>query len=136
MTIVFRNSDLDTIVEHSESTFPTEACGVLLGTIEDDIKKVTIVFPTANLLESEDSYQINPQEQLDIYTKADELSLEVLGYYHSHPYWPAQPSSTDRETANQPSCSFVIYSNAEREVRSFHWDGFEFRPEELAVSED
>jgi len=136
MTIVFESSDLDAIVEHSENAFPIEACGVLLGTIEDDLKRVAMVFPTRNILESEDTYQINPQDQLDIFMKADELSLEVLGYYHSHPYWPAQPSSTDRETANQPYSSYIIYSNADKEVRSFLWDGFEFRPEELATSDE
>jgi len=134
--IVFSKSDLDKIVEHSQDTFPVEACGILLGKRESNIKRVTMIFPTENILESESSYQINPQEQLDVFMKADELSLEVLGYYHSHPYWHAQPSSTDRQRANQPCCSYVVYSNIDNEVKSFHWDGVEFRPEELIISED
>ncbi len=135
MVIVLRKVDLDTIVQHCQDSFPIEACGILLGTKEDDSKMVTIVFPADNILRSETEYEINPQEQLDVFMKADELSLEVVGYYHSHPYWQAQPSSTDKSRANQLNCSYIIYSNMDDEVRSFHWDGLEFRAEELIVSE-
>ena len=136
MVIVLRKVDLDTIVQHCQDSFPIEACGILLGTKEDDSKMVTIVFPADNILRSETEYEINPQEQLDVFMKADELSLEVVGYYHSHPYWQAQPSSTDKSRANQLNCSYIIYSNMDDEVRSFHWDVLEFRAEEIIVSED
>lgn len=135
MAIVLRKADLDILVQHCRDSYPAEACGILLGTKGDDIKKVTVVFPTDNILNSETEYQINPQEQLDAFMKADELSLEVVGYYHSHPYWQAQPSGTDRSRANQSNCSYIIYSNIDNEVRSFHWDGLEFRSEELITSE-
>jgi proteasome lid subunit RPN8/RPN11 len=136
MTIIIKRSDLNKIIEHSRLVFPIEACGVLLGTKENGPKTVVMVFPARNILESETSYQINPQDQLDIFMKADELSLEVLGYYHSHPNWRAQPSETDKHRANQPSSSYLIYSNVDDEVRSFQWDGVEFRTEELKVEQN
>ena len=136
MTIVIRRVDLDTIVEHSQETYPKEACGILLGARNDDLREVNMVFSAKNMLESETSYQIDPQDQLDIFVKADELSLEVVGYYHSHPYWQAQPSSIDTQSANHPCCSYIIHSNTDNEVRSFHWDGNEFRTEEIIVSEE
>ena len=136
MAIIFGSLELDRIVENSQDTFPIEACGILLGTRDNEYKRVEMVFPTKNILESENLYELEPQEQLKIFTKADELSFEVLGYYHSHPYWPAQPSDTDYRTANQPGCSYIIYSCLDNEVRSFHWDGYEFRAEELVVSDD
>lgn len=136
MAIVLNKADLDTIVQHCRDSFPVEACGILLGTEDDDTKRVAIVFPADNILKTETEYQLNPQEQLDAFMKADELSLEVVGYYHSHPYWQAQPSSTDKSRATQPNCSYIIYSNMDNEVRSFLWDGLEFRAEELITSED
>lgn len=136
MTVIIKRSDLSKIIEHSRLVFPIEACGILLGTKKNDSKRVLMIFPTRNLLESETTFQINPQDQLDIFTKADELSLEVLGYYHSHPYWRAQPSETDKHRANHPSSSHLIYSNMDDEVRSFQWDGIEFRAEELKVEQN
>ncbi|MEM2941924.1 MAG: M67 family metallopeptidase [Candidatus Bathyarchaeia archaeon] len=136
MTIVVRREDIDTIVEHCRGGYPLETCGILLGEADLGIRRVSIVFPTENILQSEREYQINPQEQLEAFMKADELSLEVVGYYHSHPYWHAHPSATDIERANQPNCSYIIYSNVDNEVRSFEWDGKEFRPEELIIREE
>jgi len=135
MAIVFKKSDIDKIIDHSQKTFPIEACGIILGSRNNKVKRVAGVYSTKNILASETSYQLNPQEQLDIFMKADELSLEILGYYHSHPSWHAQPSNADRQKANQSCCSYVIYSNIDNEVRSFYWDGFEFRDEELIISE-
>jgi len=71
MTIVIRRVDLDTIVEHSQETYPKEACGMLLGARNYDLREVNMVFSAKNTLESETSYQIDPQEQLDIFVKAD-----------------------------------------------------------------
>ena len=136
MAIIFGSLELDRIVENSQDTFPIEACGILLGTRDGEYKRVEMVFTTKNILESENYYELEPQEQLKIFTKADELSFEVLGYYHSHPYWTATPSDMDYRTANQPGCSYIIYSCPDNEVRSFHWDSYEFRAEELVVFDD
>ncbi|MGQ9639743.1 MAG: M67 family metallopeptidase [Candidatus Bathyarchaeia archaeon] len=136
MNIVIGGESLKKIIRHSQESYPAESCGILLGRMEGGVKKVYMVCPTTNILNSADSYQINPEEQLEIYMKADELSLEVLGYYHSHPEWPAQPSNIDRDKANQPGCSYIIYSNLTGEARSYFWDGRDFKPEELIVMED
>ena len=97
--IVFRKSDLQIIAQHSRDLFPTESCGIILGKKQDNIKIVTKIFPTKNILKSRTKYQINPREQLNIYMKADEISLKVLGYYHSHPFGDTKPSEIDIKEA-------------------------------------
>jgi proteasome lid subunit RPN8/RPN11 len=132
--IVFRKTDLQIIAQHSKDTFPTESCGIILGKKQDNIKIVTKIFPTKNILKSSTKYQINSQEQLNIYMKADEMSLEILGYYHSHPFEDTKPSEIDIKEANQPCCSYIIYSNEKNDFKSFHWNGSSFHDEELMIS--
>ena len=132
--IVFRSSDLLTIVQHSRDVFPIESCGIILGKKQDDIKIVTKIFPTKNILKFRSRYQIDPWEQLDIYMKADEKSLEVLGYYHSHPFGDTKPSEIDIQGTNQPGCTYVIYSNKHDEFKSFLWNGSSLLDEELRIS--
>ena len=114
--------------------FPNESCGIIVGNKQDNIKIVTKIFPTKNILKSRSRYQINPREQLNIYMKADEKSLEVLGYYHSHPFGDSKPSEIDIQEANQPGCSYVIYSNMRNEFKSFLWKGSSFIDEEFKIS--
>jgi proteasome lid subunit RPN8/RPN11 len=135
LTIIIKRRDLEKIIEHSNETYPAESCGILLGRRNGESKNILMVCPTRNMLNSKDAYQINPQEQLKVYMMADELSMEVLGYYHSHPDWPAQPSNTDRVKANQPGCSYIIHSNLTGETRSYVWDGRDFTPEELKIED-
>ncbi|MCW4043059.1 MAG: M67 family metallopeptidase [Candidatus Bathyarchaeota archaeon] len=132
--IVFKKTDLQIIAQHSRDLFPTESCGIILGKKQDNIKIVKKIFPTKNILKSRTKYQINPREQLNIYMKADEISLEVLGYYHSHPFGDTKPSEIDIKEANQPCCSYVIYSNEQDDFKSFHWNGSSFLDEELRIS--
>jgi proteasome lid subunit RPN8/RPN11 len=105
-----------------------------MGKKQDNIKIVTKIIPTKNILKSPTKYQINPKEQLNIYMKADETSLEILGYYHSHPFGDTKPSEIDIKEANQPCCSYVIYSNEKNDFKSFHWNGSSFHDEELRIS--
>jgi len=46
-----------------------------------------------------DRYEINPKELLQIEKEASLDRQEVLGFYHSHPDHPDQPSAFDRERA-------------------------------------
>jgi proteasome lid subunit RPN8/RPN11 len=50
--IIFKKSDLQIIAQHSIDMFPTESCGIILGRKQDNIKIVTKIFPTKNILKS------------------------------------------------------------------------------------
>ena len=131
--IVFTKSDLQIIAQHSRNAFPNESCGIILGNKQDNIKIATKISPTKNILESPTKYQINPREHLNIYIEADEKSLEILGYYHSHTFGDTKPSEIDIKEANQPGCSYIIYSYKQNEFKSFYWNGSSFLDEELRI---
>jgi proteasome lid subunit RPN8/RPN11 len=52
---------------------------------------------------------INPETVLAAHKEARSLGLDIVGYYHSHPDHPAQPSDFDREHA-WPGLSYLIVS--------------------------
>lgn len=53
-------------------------------------------------------YNISPVELIRIQRQARVASLDIIGFYHSHPDHPAQWSSTDIAEAHWLGCSYVI----------------------------
>jgi len=58
----------------------------------------------------EKRYQISPAELIRIQREARNAGQDIVGFYHSHPDWPARCSSTDLEEAHWTGCSYVITS--------------------------
>jgi proteasome lid subunit RPN8/RPN11 len=67
------------------------------------------VVPLDNLREDARSnrYLIAPEQLLAVDRSAREAGLEVLGFFHSHPDHPPEPSGFDREHA-WPWYSYLI----------------------------
>lgn len=90
------------IITHLEKSYPEEGCGLLLGVFNEDywVKKV---YPMRNVwenpLERSTRYALSPKEWLKVEREAEENNLNILGIYHSHPNYPAYPSSFDLESA-------------------------------------
>jgi proteasome lid subunit RPN8/RPN11 len=64
---------------------------------------------------------------------AETRSLEVIGIYHSHPYWAAAPSGTDTNLAFFIDVSYVIYSVSQNSLASYIWNGSTFEREEVEI---
>jgi proteasome lid subunit RPN8/RPN11 len=96
---------------------PEEACGLVAG--RDNI--ALEVIPVTNALHSPVRYRMDPQEQLEAFTRIEERGLEIVGIYHSHPSGPAQPSPTDIAEAFYPEAVYLIWSRSEQDwnVRGF-----------------
>ncbi|MDR0669364.1 MAG: M67 family metallopeptidase [Treponema sp.] len=94
-----------------EAAYPDECCGILLGRIIDDGRKITeAVMPIVNAREAEERYhrfRIEPEDLMRAEKEARKQGRDVLGFYHSHPDHPARPSDYDREYA-LPFYSYVI----------------------------
>jgi len=135
VTVLMLNKrHLREISEHSQASFPVEACGILVGRRGYREKKVVErVCPAKNILASTSRYEIDPEELIKVLDEAERESKEVLGFYHSHPHWPAYPSEVDRSSAFYPDYSYLIYSNLENEARSYVWDGERFKPEKIKI---
>jgi len=111
------------IREHGAHGYPHEVCGALLGREVAaggnglaGLREVTAVLPLENRRDDSprNRFSVTAEDVLRAERAADERSLELLGWYHSHPDHPARPSEFDREHA-WPWYSYVILSVAQRE---------------------
>lgn len=90
------------IQTHGEKLYPEEGAGLILGSIEDEIREARRVLPMPNYFDSnerERRYRLDPREILQAEELAEQLGLEVIGVFHSHPDHPPAPSQYDLEWA-------------------------------------
>jgi proteasome lid subunit RPN8/RPN11 len=105
---------LKSIFHHLQETYPNEGGGFLLGTVDAartavhvrEVRPITNTFPTE---EQFHRYAMTPLDWAKMEDEADAAGLVLLGYYHSHPDWPAIPSEFDRVHA-LPNFSYLITS--------------------------
>jgi len=122
------------IVKHSNSVFPIEACGVLMGTVRTRIRIVKSVEAVENLARSSCSYRIAPEKLYWILTDGEERGESLVGFYHSHPSWGTEPSKLDLELASFPRISYLIYSVRDRKLESYILADGRFKKERITVS--
>jgi proteasome lid subunit RPN8/RPN11 len=101
------------IREQMETVYPNEGGGFLLGTKNSDHLQIQDVIQVQNVFSEEEQYHryaMRAWEDFGRYEdEADARGLRLLGYYHSHPDWPAEPSEFDRNHAF-PNFIFLITS--------------------------
>ena len=99
------------MVAHAEAKFPNECCGAMIGSIEGDVKDVTLVQPLENAYSGEQGarYELRPEDLLAADTAARERKMDLIGIYHSHPDCDAYFSKTDLQNSC-PWYSFVVLS--------------------------
>jgi proteasome lid subunit RPN8/RPN11 len=101
------------IERHGAATYPEECCGVLIGRSREDGVGATVERLLSVDNERQDSrgnrFLIHPETVLAAEREARRAGLTIVGYYHSHPDHPAEPSEFDREHA-WPGLSYVIVS--------------------------
>jgi len=128
---------------HGEADFPCECCGLLIGVFgENGVKTVESIVPISNAREESakrNRFLITPDELLRGEKHARALKQDVIGFYHSHPDHPAQPSQFDLDHA-WPVYSYVIVSvNQGRAGDLLSWelepDRAKFRPEAIQKGE-
>jgi proteasome lid subunit RPN8/RPN11 len=105
-------SALEGLRRHGEETYPNECCGVLLGKLEGEARRVNSVARCGNTRSDspQNRYNIDPKELIRIQREARERGEDVVGFYHSHPEHPARWSLTDLAEAHWTGCSYVITS--------------------------
>ena len=103
--------DVGHIHDHAKEAYPEECAGVLVGIDAGGMKVVVDVWRAENTHEEERSrrFLIEPLKIKEFEERAAERDMDVLGFYHSHPDHPAEPSEYDREHA-WPGWSYVIAS--------------------------
>ena len=104
-----RREAFDSIRAHGADGFPYEICGLLVG--RPDEMLITEVRRVQNLEMQNPHvrYLIDDKEDMRIRKSLYKTELDVLGYYHSHPNHPAEPSVFDTERSWE-SYVYVIVS--------------------------
>jgi proteasome lid subunit RPN8/RPN11 len=147
MAIRVKQKHLEAIKKHGEETYPYECCGFLLGDKEGDVNVLHLVYRAENEWTKTDDresqanrYLITPDQARRAELFAREQKLGVIGYYHSHPDHPAQPSGFDLDHSCWPTDSYVIVSVEKGQasvLNSFTKPDYEkFEPEEILLTED
>lgn len=84
---------LEALLIEAARAMPEECCGILLGHDRLIVKSRA----AANVApERRRHFEIDPQALVDAHRAARNGGPQILGYYHSHPTGPAEPSATDR----------------------------------------
>ena len=116
--------DYEKILEHCKKGLPNEACGLIGGTIEGDVKTIKKVYLLTNIDASREHFSMDPKEQLQAVKDLRANGYTLLGNFHSHPESPSRPSEEDKRLAYDSTASYMILSLMEEEpvFRSFHID--------------
>ena len=167
MPIKIRREHIEKINRHGEQTYPNECCGFLLGTSEAGVNVLSEVYPATNewdqsISETEtlgesipaanrhyattarseshaNRYWITPDQYRQADAYADGQKLQIVGYYHSHPDHPAEPSGYDFDHscfANQSYMIVAVEKGRAGALNSFTKPDYEkFEPEEIILEE-
>lgn len=101
MTIIISKADLDEVIRHALEAYPEECCGLLLGRKEDERKVITKAVRSKNVYmgDRRKRYAVDPLDIYNIERDVEKYGLILIGVYHSHPDYPARPSTYDVEVA-------------------------------------
>jgi [CysO sulfur-carrier protein]-S-L-cysteine hydrolase len=118
-----------TMIGHTLSGLPDEACGLLVGSYEGE--EATHIYPTKNAAASALIYEIDPKEMLGVDRAARDLGADIMGVFHSHTHTDAYPSPTDVAQALDPGWHYVLVS-----LRDTHPVVRSYRIVEGAITEE
>lgn len=135
--ITLRQIDYKKILAHAEKWLPSEACGLIAGTVDiSGNKTVEKVYLLTNLDNSNEHFSMDPKEQLQAVKDMRANGIVPLGNWHSHPETPSRPSEEDKRLAFDSTASYMILSLMDRErpvLNSFHIEGAESTKEDLII---
>lgn len=100
----------DAVIKHAHETAPKEACGLLGGvstpepTVLESVRTPNVARPPSR------RFEIEPEALLAGRETIAEAGYELVGFYHSHPDSPAEPSDTDLELARWEETYMLIVS--------------------------
>lgn len=119
----------DEIISHGYDGGDEEICGVLAGEYGETQSHILDVYSAENAADTpQNRYAIDPKEHLELMEAIDDVGLDVVGFYHSHPSGPPHPSKTDAAQATWSGYSYIICAyDGYPYLGSWRWqeDGFD-----------
>jgi len=127
----------EAIEAHGAEGYPYEICGMLLGASGEGLATQSRRARNLAVDTAKTRYEIDPRDHIRIQREADDLGLEIVGYYHTHPDHPAQASRFDTERAWTGYVYLIVAVHQGKPVEANAFvaeaDGGPFRPEPLEV---
>jgi proteasome lid subunit RPN8/RPN11 len=109
--LIIPAAELRKMREHAEREYPNQCCGLLHGWRRDHDKHASLAQACRNAAPAPaEAFLIAPQELIMCQRGGREQRFEILGFYHSHPDQPANPSEQDVSLACWTNCSYVVLS--------------------------
>lgn len=104
---------VEVIRAHGAATYPDECCGALIGTTANGATSVLEARPLGNVTDEgpRRRFLISAADYRAAERHADAAGAALVGFYHSHPDHPAEPSQYDLDHA-WPNLSYVILAVA------------------------
>lgn len=133
----FISQELQTRIHtHLEAAYPNEGGGLLIGRSDGEQIHIEDIAEAENTFPTEEQFHrmgLAPAFWADVEDLADERGLQIVGFYHSHPDHPAQPSSYDLAHA-LPNLAYLIVSVQNGAVH--HSQNWRLRPDRSQFDED
>lgn len=105
MALEVASTVLEALIAEAALAYPRESCGLLFG---DDLA-ITSYRPAPNVHPTPAThFEIDPQALVGAHRAMREGGPRLVGYYHSHPHGPPEPSATDRELAAADGAIWAI----------------------------
>ena len=112
---------LKQIYAHGKESYPSECFGFLVGLFAGG-GSVRQVVPGTNLEAGRnDRFKMDDLEFIRVERQAEAAGYEVIGFYHSHPDWPAIPSQTDLLFAWEGSFYLIASIHEGQPMNSTVW---------------
>ena len=83
---------------HALTTEAEEVMGLLMGKVEGEVVRLSSLTPIRRITKQKDRVEIDNNSLVAASRRAEELGLQVLGWYHSHPHITVHPSHVDLRT--------------------------------------
>jgi proteasome lid subunit RPN8/RPN11 len=133
--ITLAASALETIRDHGANAYPFECCGALIGMTAGGRTEVAEARPLDNITDEgpRRRFLISAADYRAAERHAAACGAELVGFYHSHPDHPAEPSQYDRDHA-WPNLSYVILAVTDGQPADLR--SWRLRPDRTAFEEE
>ncbi|HKN07055.1 MAG TPA: M67 family metallopeptidase [Thermoplasmata archaeon] len=121
--VVMSEAFLSEMKAHARETYPDECCGFLIGsppeTDGERRRTISALERARNEFDGERRrrFLILPAELREVERRTEQSERAVVGFYHSHPDHPAQPSQYDQDHA-WPWYSYLVLAVTAADVPS------------------
>jgi proteasome lid subunit RPN8/RPN11 len=97
---------------HGLESYPYEGCGLMLGSVVNDVNMVQAIYPVQNVWENLEErrvrFRIDVMDFVEAEITAEEHGLDIIGIFHSHPDHQPVASARDLAWATWTGYSYLI----------------------------